>query len=114
MLRQLIMKRKSVIFVLPFISLVQEKVFYFKNKNFDILIFQVKALSPFGLELNFLVEEYASNKGKYPPTKHRNCPSLYIATIEKAHSLVNSFIETNDTDRIGLLVVDEVINICAN
>ena len=68
---------------------------------------QVRGLSEFALELNFLVEEYAGAKGQMPPRRRKkNC--IYIATIEKANSLINSLIEDGRIDSIGLLVVDEV------
>ena len=65
-------------------------------------------MSSFGIELGFFVEEYAGSKGKFPPIKRREKKSLYIATIEKGHSLVNSLIETGRISSLGLVVVDEL------
>ena len=54
------------------------------------------------------MEEYAASKGQFPPRRRRKRQSLYVATIEKANTLVNSLIEHSRIDSLGLVVVDEV------
>ncbi|RNA39659.1 helicase POLQ-like isoform X2 [Brachionus plicatilis] len=91
----LLVKQKNVIFIMPFVSIVQEKVLQ---------------ISDFAEELNFHVEEYAGVKGMIPPLKRQlgKKRTLFVCTIEKAHSLVNSLIEADRLrDEIGLVCADE-------
>lgn len=74
-------------------SIVQEKIW---------------ALSPFAVQLEFLLEEYAAGKGSLPPRKRRRKKSVYIATIEKGLALIDSLIEMDRANEIGLVVVDEL------
>ncbi|XP_043502834.1 helicase POLQ-like isoform X2 [Polistes fuscatus] len=48
MLKEIVCNKKNVIFILPFVAIVQEKI---------------QAMTPFAIKLGFLVEEYAATKG---------------------------------------------------
>ncbi|XP_047356162.1 helicase POLQ-like isoform X3 [Vespa velutina] len=93
MLKEIICNKKNVIFILPFVAIVQEKI---------------QTMTPFAIELGFLIEEYAATKGHYPPKKRRKKNTIYICTIEKALGLINSLIELKRLNEIGLLIVDEL------
>ncbi|XP_063708458.1 helicase POLQ-like [Culicoides brevitarsis] len=93
MLREIKCRNKNVLFILPYVSIVQEKVM---------------ALSPFAVHLDFLVEEYAAGKGNCPPKRRRTKRSIFIATIEKGLALLDSLIAENRISEIGLIVVDEL------
>ncbi|KAI1709078.1 DEAD/DEAH box helicase domain-containing protein [Ditylenchus destructor] len=96
MLRETMVNRRNCIMILPYVAIVQELVHY---------------LSRFEKEFGIYIEEYAKRKGRIPPLKRRDDKrSIYICTIEKANSLVNSMIDA-DVDRvtnIGLVIVDEL------
>lgn len=78
---------------------------------FDVLMFQIWALSPFAIKLDFLIEEYAAGKGHIPPKKRRKKNSIYIATIEKGLALIRSLIELDRLNEIGLIVVTIYSNV---
>ncbi|KYN36744.1 Helicase POLQ-like protein [Trachymyrmex septentrionalis] len=89
MFREIICNKKNAIFILPYVALVQ-------------------SMAILAIKLGFLIEEYASTKGRYPPIKRRKKNILYICTIEKALGLVNSLIETKRLTEIGIIIVDEL------
>ncbi|XP_071487488.1 helicase POLQ-like [Diadema antillarum] len=92
-MQQILCHKKDALLILPFVSIVQEKV---------------TSMSPMAVELGFLVEEYASSKGAIPPRRRRKKNALYVCTLEKAHTLVNSLIQEERIKEIGLTVVDEL------
>ncbi|KAM3724296.1 Helicase POLQ-like [Dirofilaria immitis] len=93
MLREVIVRRRNCILIVPYIAIAQEKVY---------------SLSFLENKLNVCVEEYAASRGRLPPIKRRRRRSIYVATIEKANMLINSLIEMDRIDEIGVVVVDEL------
>ncbi|XP_055683472.1 helicase POLQ-like [Lutzomyia longipalpis] len=92
-LKELLCHQRNVLFILPYVAVVKEKI---------------SSLAPFAVELDFLVEEYAGRNGECPPRKRRKKKSIYIATIEKSLSVINSLIEARRLGEIGLVVIDEL------
>lgn len=93
MLREAIVRKRNAILVLPYVAIVQEKI---------------SSLAPFEEAFGINIEEYASNKGRFPPIKRRKGVSVYVATIEKANMLINSLISQDQLNKIGMVVVDEL------
>lgn len=93
MFREIVMKKKNCILVVPYVSIVHEKV---------------ASLSPFGIEIGFHIEEYAGSKGSFPPKVRKNRNTVYVATIEKACNLLDHFIDEQKLSSLGCVVVDEL------
>ena len=92
MLETLLVRNLDALLVLPYVSLVQEKV---------------RGLTTLASELGFNLEEYAGSKGALPPRKRqRRC--LYVCTIEKSSSLTSSLQDEKRLGEIGLAVIDEL------
>ncbi|EGG16168.1 hypothetical protein DFA_09196 [Cavenderia fasciculata] len=90
LLRNVLERKRICLFVLPYVSIVNEKADSFK------LLSQ---------QLRFKVEGYYGNQGTIPPTSE---PSILICTIEKANLIVNTMIEEDRIMEIGCVVVDEL------
>lgn len=90
LLKTLIQKKKAL-FILPYISLVEEK-----KRNLQI----------FGDELGFHVEPFYGSHGNLPLVKE--IPILCISTIEKANSIINSLVIENSFQDLGCIVIDEL------
>lgn len=82
--------KKKVIFVLPFVSVVREKMFYFQ----DILCTS-----------GIRVEGFM---GSYNPPGGFGSVHVAICTIEKANSLINRLLEEKRLGEIGAVIIDEM------
>uniref|UniRef100_A0A0N5BPB9 Helicase POLQ-like n=1 Tax=Strongyloides papillosus TaxID=174720 RepID=A0A0N5BPB9_STREA len=90
MLRENLVNNKNCIIILPYVAGTQEKTL---------------SLSAFE-DLGISVKIYTRFEGKIPPAKKRKGQSIYVATIERADTLINSLIKENRLQEIGLIVVD--------
>lgn len=93
MFREILLRKKNIIFVLPYVAIVQEKV---------------QDLTPFAAAFHFNVEEYCAGKGSIPPAKRRKKNTIYICTIEKSQILFDSLCDTGRLKEVGMIVVDEL------
>ncbi|XP_046737079.1 DNA polymerase theta [Diprion similis] len=83
-------RQKKVIFILPFVSVVREKMFYFQD-----------LLSSSGIRVEGFM-------GGIAPAGGLAAAHIAIATIEKANSLINRLMEEGDLSSLGAVVVDEL------
>jgi replicative superfamily II helicase len=90
LLRCVLNRRRSGFFVLPFVSLAEEKTL---------------ALQPLTNVFDFSVDGHYGSSGRFPLC---DAPAIYVCTIEKANSLLNYMLEEGRTAEIGVVVVDEL------
>ncbi|XP_050459690.1 DNA polymerase theta [Cataglyphis hispanica] len=90
LIKTVLERQKKVIFILPFVSVVREKMYYFQDLLSDIAI---------------RVEGFMG--GSVPPGGFA-ATHVAIATIEKANSLVNRLMEEDDLSSLGAVIIDEL------
>ncbi len=83
-------RSKKVIFILPFVSVVREKMFYFQD------IFSGSGVRVEGF------------MGSYNPPGGFKSVHFAVCTIEKANSLINHFLQEGTLSEIGAVVIDEM------
>ncbi|KAL1252970.1 hypothetical protein QQF64_017663 [Cirrhinus molitorella] len=89
-LKRVLETRQKAMFILPFVSVAREKMFYLQN------VFQ---------EAGVRVEGYMGNTSA---AGGFSALDVAICTIEKANGLINRLIEEDKLDLLGIVVVDEL------
>ncbi|KMQ92613.1 dna polymerase theta-like protein [Lasius niger] len=90
LIKTILERKKKVIFILPFVSVVREKMYYFQD-----------LLSDIGIRVEGFM-------GGTVPHGGFAATHVAIATIEKANSLVNRLMEENDLSSLGAVIIDEL------
>ncbi|KAI5732839.1 hypothetical protein M8J76_004718 [Diaphorina citri] len=90
MMKTVLERKKKVLFILPFVSVVREKVHYFQ-----------KLYKGVGIKVDGWM-------GSYSPPGGVKMVNVMIATIEKANGIINRLIEENKLGVLGCIVVDEL------
>lgn len=90
MIQNVLKRQKKVVIILPYISVVREKMYYLQD------LLRSSAIR---------VEGFF---GGYTPPGGFESVDVAILTIEKANSIVNKLLEQKKINQIGLIVVDEV------
>ena len=88
MVREILCNKNNCLFVLPYVSIVQEKI---------------RTLSPLATALQFAIEEYAGHTGSCPPRMRKSERVMYVATLEKAQFVINFLMEEGRLKEIGII-----------
>lgn len=83
-------RKKKVLFILPFVSVVREKMFYFQD-----------ILNTNGIRVEGFM-------GSYNPPGGIQKVQVAICTMEKANNLINRMLEENSLSDIGAVIIDEM------
>ncbi|CAG9765307.1 unnamed protein product [Ceutorhynchus assimilis] len=89
-LKTIFERKKKVIFILPFVSIVREKMYYFQD-----------LLSSCGIRTDGFM-------GSYNPPGGFASLQFAICTIEKANNLINRLLEEGKLSEVGCVLVDEM------
>ena len=90
LLKCILEKHKKVIMILPFVSIVHEKMNYLQSM-----------FEPVGIKVGGFM-------GGHAPQGGLAAVDVAICTIEKANSLVNRVLEEDSIDQLGMVIVDEL------
>ncbi|XP_055689777.1 DNA polymerase theta [Lutzomyia longipalpis] len=90
MIKTILERQKKAILILPFISVVREKMLYLRD-----------LLAPAGIRVEGFFGGYA------PPGGFESC-HVAVCTIEKANSIFNRLLEQQNVSQVGIVVVDEI------
>ncbi|CAF4814385.1 unnamed protein product [Pieris macdunnoughi] len=89
-IKTILERQKKVIIILPFVSIVREKMFYLQH-----------ILSSSGIRVEGFM-------GSLSPPGGLQAVHIAICTIEKANSLVNKMLDDNSISDLGAIIVDEL------
>uniref|UniRef100_A0A1B0DMP4 DNA polymerase theta n=1 Tax=Phlebotomus papatasi TaxID=29031 RepID=A0A1B0DMP4_PHLPP len=90
MIKSVLERQKKALLILPFISVVREKMLYLRD-----------LLTPAGIRVEGFFGGYS------PPGGFDAC-QLAVCTIEKANSIFNRLLELQKVHQVGIVVVDEI------
>lgn len=89
-IKTILERQKKVIIILPFVSIVREKMFYLQD-----------ILSSSGIRVEGFM-------GSQSPPGGLQAVHVAICTIEKANSLVNKLLDEGNITELGAIIVDEL------